>query len=129
MFGDRGGQSPQNPLVRLHRERLTKRLKQLFGIIDLFQYVGVTLEILQCCPGHIFHRLNRGFKATAFSLQVLTERPHPTRLFLKKSRTSLPCPVQSRSENALVSRPSLLFLSGNRMWSCAESRSPASLRK
>ena len=52
--------------------------------------------------------------ATAFSLLVLTERPHPTRLFLKnrgpqqasllgwkKSRTSLPCPVQSRSENAL----------------------------
>ena len=38
---------------------------------------------------------------TAFSLLVLTERPHPTRLFLKKSRTSLPCPVQSRSENAL----------------------------
>jgi hypothetical protein len=32
---------------------------------------------------------------------VLTERPNPTRLFLKKSRTSLPCPVQSRSENAL----------------------------
>jgi hypothetical protein len=39
---------------------------------------------------------------TAFSLLVLTEQPHPTRLFLKKSRTSLPCPVQSRSENALV---------------------------
>src|SRR5580700_11334102 len=39
--------------------------------------------------------------ATAFSLLVLTERPHPTRLFLKKSRTSLLCPVQSRSENAL----------------------------
>jgi hypothetical protein len=38
---------------------------------------------------------------TAFSLPVLTERPLPTRLFLKKSRTSLPCPVQSRSENAL----------------------------
>ena len=38
---------------------------------------------------------------TAFSLLVLTERPNPTRLFLKKSRTSLPCPVQSRSENAL----------------------------
>ena len=37
----------------------------------------------------------------AFSLLVLTERPNPTRLFLKKSRTSLPCPVQSRSENAL----------------------------
>ena len=54
---------------------------------------------------------------TAFSLPVLTERPHPTRLFLKnrgprqasllgwkKSRTSLPCPVQSRSENALEVR-------------------------
>jgi hypothetical protein len=39
---------------------------------------------------------------TAFSLPVLTERPHPTRLFLKKNRTSLPCPVQSRSENALA---------------------------
>src|SRR5580658_9111764 len=36
---------------------------------------------------------------------VLTERPHQTRLFLKKSRTSLPCPVQSRSENALAGRP------------------------
>ncbi len=36
-----------------------------------------------------------------FSLLVLAERPNPTRLFLKKSRTSLPCPVQSRSENAL----------------------------
>ena len=40
--------------------------------------------------------------STAFSLLVLTERPRPTRLFLKKSRTSLPFPVQSRSENALV---------------------------
>jgi hypothetical protein len=40
-------------------------------------------------------------RSTAFSLLVLTERPHPTRLFLKKSRTSLPCPVQSGSENAL----------------------------
>ena len=39
---------------------------------------------------------------TAFSLLVLTARPHPTRLFLKKSRTSLTCPVQSRSENALA---------------------------
>src|SRR6202453_2022115 len=50
-------------------------------------------------------RRSRGI--TAFSLLVLTARPHPTRLFLKKSRTSLPCPVQSRSENALV----LLLLS------------------
>ena len=40
--------------------------------------------------------------AIAFSLPVLTEGPHPTRLFLKKSRTSLNCPVQSRSENALA---------------------------
>ena len=39
--------------------------------------------------------------ATAFSLLVLTEQPRLTRLFLKKSRVSLPCPVQSRSENAL----------------------------
>jgi hypothetical protein len=70
-------------------------------------------------------------RTTAFSLPVLTERPHPTRLFFKnrgprqasllgwknrgprqasllgwkKSRTSLPCPVQSRSENALGSNP------------------------
>ena len=43
-------------------------------------------------------------RTTAFSLLVLTERPHPTRLFLKKSRTSLLCPVQSRSENALAAR-------------------------
>jgi hypothetical protein len=41
---------------------------------------------------------------TAFSLLVLIERPHPTRLFLKKSRTSPPCPVQSRSENALAAK-------------------------
>jgi BlaI family penicillinase repressor len=60
--------------------------------------------------------------ATAFSLPVLTERPHPTRLFLKnrgprqasllwwkKSRTSLPCPVQSRSENALVDELLAIF--------------------
>ena len=40
--------------------------------------------------------------ARAFSLLVLTERPHGTRLLPKKSRTSLPCPVQSSSENALV---------------------------
>ena len=50
---------------------------------------------------------------------MLTEGPHRTRLFLKtgvpgklacwggsKSRTSLPSPVQSRSENALNSRSS-----------------------
>ncbi len=43
----------------------------------------------------------RAWGPTAFSLLVLTERPHRTRLFLKKRRTSLPCPVQSRSENAL----------------------------
>src|SRR5579862_2062386 len=43
-------------------------------------------------------------RANSFSLLVLTERPHRTRLFLKKSRTSLPCPVQSRSENALSGR-------------------------
>ena len=41
---------------------------------------------------------------TAFSLLVLTEQPHSTRLFLKKSRISLLCPVQSRSENALARR-------------------------
>jgi hypothetical protein len=75
-----------------------------------------TAALLSALPGPI-----------AFSLLVLTERPHPTRLFLKnrgprqasllgwknrgprqgsllgwkKSRTSLPCPVQSRSEDAL----------------------------
>src|SRR5580692_9887342 len=42
------------------------------------------------------------------TLLVLTERPHPTRLFLKKRRTSLPCPVQSRSENALAIGRSLM---------------------
>ena len=47
-------------------------------------------------------RRTAAWDATAFSLLVLTEPPHPTRLFLKKSRTSLPCPVQSRSENALA---------------------------
>jgi hypothetical protein len=38
---------------------------------------------------------------TAFSLLVYTRQPHPTRLFLKKSRTSLNPTVQSKSENAL----------------------------
>ena len=54
-------------------------------------------------------------RSTAFSLLVLTEPPHPTRLFFKnrgprqacllgwkKRRTSLPRPVQSRSENAVI---------------------------
>src|SRR5580658_5413576 len=41
-------------------------------------------------------------RANSFSLPVLTERPHPTRLFLKKSRTSLSCLIQSRSENAFI---------------------------
>jgi hypothetical protein len=40
--------------------------------------------------------------ATAFSLLVYTRQPLSTRLFLKKSRTSLNPTVQSRSENALV---------------------------
>ena len=39
--------------------------------------------------------------ATAFSLLVFTKQPLQRRLFLKKSRTSPSCPVQSRSENAL----------------------------
>ena len=39
---------------------------------------------------------------TAFSLLVYTRQPLSTRLFLKKSRTSLNLTVQSRSENALV---------------------------
>src|SRR5271156_4275893 len=39
----------------------------------------------------------------AFSLLVHTEQPLPTWLFLKKSHTSRRLPVQSRSENALVS--------------------------
>jgi hypothetical protein len=39
--------------------------------------------------------------AGAFSLLVYTGRPASTQLFLKKRRTSLPWPVQSRSENAL----------------------------
>jgi hypothetical protein len=39
--------------------------------------------------------------ATAFSLLVYTRQPLSTRLFLKKSRTSLNPTVQSRSENAL----------------------------
>ncbi len=39
--------------------------------------------------------------ARVFSLLVFAERPYSTRLFLRKSRTSLPSPVQSRSENAL----------------------------
>jgi hypothetical protein len=38
---------------------------------------------------------------TAFSLLVCTKQPLPTRLFLKKRRTSPKPPVQSRSENAL----------------------------
>jgi hypothetical protein len=37
----------------------------------------------------------------AFSLLVYTGQPTSTRLFLKKRRTSLLLPVQSRSENAL----------------------------
>jgi len=44
----------------------------------------------------------------AFSLLVHTEQPIPTRLFLKKSRTSLRLPVQSRSENALICAPLLV---------------------
>jgi hypothetical protein len=39
--------------------------------------------------------------ASAFSLLVYAEQLIPARLFLKKSRTSLHSPVQSRSENAL----------------------------
>ena len=35
---------------------------------------------------------------TAFSLLVLTERPHPTRLFLKKEKAALLCPVLFRVE-------------------------------
>jgi hypothetical protein len=42
---------------------------------------------------------------TAFSLQVYTEQPLLTWLFLKKSRTSLNLTVLSRSENALKSCP------------------------
>src|SRR5271155_447632 len=45
--------------------------------------------------------LHEAFSATAFSLPVYTGQPIPTRLFLKKSRTSPHSPVQSRSENAL----------------------------
>ena len=43
-----------------------------------------------------------GGPATAFSLLVLTGPPPPTRLFLKKSRTSLPYPV--RVEVKMLSR-------------------------
>ncbi len=52
------------------------------------------LEVDSSALGH--------FPPTAFSLLVFTERPLSTWLFLKKSRTSLPSPVQSRSENALM---------------------------
>ncbi len=59
---------------------------------------------------------------TAFSLLVLTEQPRLTRLFLKKSRISLPCPVQSRSENALVKSKSPVrsFVRGRLLFSNSE---------
>src|SRR5271168_5255628 len=47
------------------------------------------------------HRRDVRGGATAVSLLVFTEQPLPSRLFLKKSRTSPDFPVQSRSENAL----------------------------
>jgi len=58
-------------------------------------------------------------RATAFSLLVYTEQPLPTRLFLKKSRTSLNSTVQSRSENALTDRSNMpgivcVFFQGHR---------------
>src|ERR1700677_4700587 len=58
-------------------------------------------------PAHIGRGHARGVNqvnptAPAFSLLVYTRQPLPTRLFLKKSRTSLNPTVQSRSENALA---------------------------
>jgi hypothetical protein len=46
-------------------------------------------------------RMEGSKSAIAFSLLVYTRQPLSTRLFLKKSRTSLNPTVQSRSENAL----------------------------
>ena len=43
------------------------------------------------------------FEPKAFALLVYTDQLLRARLFLKKSRTSLHSPVQSRSENALAS--------------------------
>jgi hypothetical protein len=45
------------------------------------------------------------FLRLAFSLLVHTKQSIPTRLFLKKSRTTLHSPVQRRSENALPMGP------------------------
>jgi hypothetical protein len=62
--------------------------------------VGAPMEARVSKPAKIL-------SGRAFSLLVYTEQPIPARLFLKKSRTSLHSPVQSRSENALC-RSSLI---------------------
>jgi hypothetical protein len=48
-----------------------------------------------------------GANTRAFSLLVSTGQPRLARLFLKKRRTSLLFPVQSRSENALSAAEAL----------------------
>ena len=77
-------------------------------------------------PAHIGRGHARGVNqvnptAPAFSLLVYTRQPLPTRLFLKKSRTSLNPTVQSRSENALKClRESRLIRSPGRVCAVAE---------
>ena len=57
--------------------------------------LGYVPSVTPLCP-------RKPLTARAFSLLVYTEQPFPTRLFLKKSRTSRRLTVRSRSENALV---------------------------
>jgi hypothetical protein len=70
------------------------------GQTGLVLWKNVFRETVRCAIRPGADRLSHG--ATAFSLQVYTEQPLPTWLFLKKSRTSLNLTVLSRSENALM---------------------------